>query len=137
METTTQIIVTDAIGYGWIPETKQSWIGLKVDEDNTLRLTFADEFPPELKLCLQALQGHVAEERKKANLPVIEHKVTVAVKQTEYWQDPLNQIAGIRTRFVNGGYADVPIAKSQIQQTIEFLTESLRAFENLSKSQKH
>lgn len=137
METTTQIVVDKALRYGWIPETKQSWIDLKVDDENILKLTFADEFPPDLKLCLQQLQGHVSEERQKVGLPVIEHTYLQPVKRLEYHRDDLNQIALIRTRFQNGASTDTPIEKAQIQQTIEFLTKALQEFENLSKTQKH
>lgn len=131
------VIVTEALKYGWMPETKQSWVDLKIDEENTLRLMFADEFPPTLKLCLQNLQAHVAEERKKAGLPVLEHTYVEAVKRLEFGRDDVKQIALIRVRFQNGAARDTPIEKAQIQDTIEFLKNALQAFENLSKSQKH
>lgn len=132
-----QVVVTEALKYGWVPETKQSWVDLKIDEENTLRLMFADEFPPTLKLCLQQLQAHVAEERKKAGLPVLEHTYIEAVERLEFARDDVNQIALIRVRFQNGAARDTPIEKAQIQETIEFLKNALQEFENLSKSSKH
>ena len=137
MTTTNQIIVTEALRYGWMLETKQSWIDLKVDEDNTLRLTFPDDFPPDIKLCLQTLQRHVAEERRKAGLPAIESTYLEAVERLEYGHDDVNQIALIRVRFRNGGSQDTPIEKNQIQQTIEFLTSTLLDFKNQSQSRTH
>ena len=132
-----QVIITEALRYGWVPETKQSWVDLKIDEENTLRLMFADEFPPSLKLCLQQLQAHVAEERKKAGLLVLEHTYIGAVERLEYGRDDLNQIVIIRTRFQNGASQDTPIGKAQIQETIEYLESALQAFENLSKFPEH
>lgn len=137
MTTTNQITVTEALRYGWMPETKQSWIDLKVDEDNTLRLTFLDEFPPHIKLCLQTLQRHVTEERRKAGLPAIESTYLEAVERLEYGRDDVNQIALIRTRFQNGGSQDTPIEKNQLQKTIEFLTSALEIFENQSQPRTH
>ncbi len=131
------VIVTQALKGGWLKDKRQSYIDLKIDEDNTLRLTFPDEFPPDLKLSLQRLQGHVAEERKKAGLPVIEHSYIQAVQRLEFGRDDVNQIAIIRTRFQNGGSQDTPIEMAQIQETIEFLKTALQAFESLSKSKKH
>lgn len=132
-----QVVITEALRYGWVPETKQSWVDLKIDEENTLRLMFADEFPPTFKLCLQQLQAHVAEERMKAGLPTIEHTYMEAVKHLEFARDDINQIALIRVRFQNGAARDTPIEKAQIQDTIEFLRTALQAFENLSESSKH
>ena len=132
-----EVVVTDALGYGWVLEKKQSWIDLKIDDENTLRLAFPDEFPPTLKICLQALQGHVAEERRKAGLPVIEHTYVAAVQRLEFARDDVNQIAVIRTRFQNGASQDTPIEKGQIRDTIEFLEKALQAFETLSRSSKH
>lgn len=131
------IIVTEALRYGWLPDTKQSWIDLKVDDENTLRLTFADEFPPTLKLCLQALQGHVADERRKAGLPVIEHSYVAQIERLEFGHDDVNQVAIIRTRFQNGASQDTVIEKAQIPETIEYLKNAFQKFESLSKSQKH
>ena len=132
-----QVVVTEPLKYGWVPETKHSWIDLKVDEENTLRLMFADEFPPTLKLCLQNLQGHVAEEKKKAGLPVLEQTYMEKVERLEFGRDDVNQVALIRVCFQNGATRDTPIEKAQIPDTIEFLTDALQAFETLSKSQKH
>ena len=132
-----QVVVTEALRYGWVPEKHQAWVDLKIDDDNTLRLAFSDDFPAMFKICLQVLQGHVAEERRKAGLPVIEHTYLEAVKHLEFGRDDVNQIALIRVRFQNGAARDTPIEKAQIQDTIEFLKNALQAFENLSKSQKH
>ena len=132
-----QVVVTEALKFGWMPEIKQSWVDLKIDEENTLRLMFADEFPPTLKLCLQNLQAHVAEEKKKAGLPVLEQSYVEAVERLEFGRDDVNQIALIRVRFRDGAVRDTPIEKAQIQETIEFLKNALQEFENLSKSQKH
>ena len=132
-----QVVVTKALRYGWVPEKQQSWVDLKIDDDNTLRLAFPDEFPPTFKICLQALQGHVAEERRKAGLPLIEHTYVGLVQRLEFARDNLNQIAVVRTRFQNGASQDTPIEKGQISETIEFLEAALQAFENLSRSSKH
>ncbi len=137
MGTHQQVVVTEALRYGWEPETKQSWVDLKVDDENTLRLKFPDEFPPMFKICLQALQGHVSEERRKSGLPAIEHTYVVAVQRLEFHRDDVNQIALIRTRFQNGASQDTPIEKKHIRQTIEFLVTALQAFEKLSRGQKH
>ena len=130
-------IITEVLKYGWVPETKLSWVDLKMDEENTLRLMFADGFTPTLKLSLQQVQAHVAEERKKAGLPVLEHTYIEAVERLEFGRDDVNQIATIRVRFQNGAARDTPIEKAQIRETIEFLENALQEFENLSKSQKH
>ena len=98
---------------------------------------FADEFPPSLKLSLQQVQAHVAEEKRKAGLPVLQHTYVEAVERLEFGRDDVNQIALIRVRFQNGAERDTPIEKAQIRQTIEFLETALQEFENLSKSQKH
>ena len=132
-----QVVVTEALRYGWVPEKQQSWVDLKIDDDNTLRLAFPEEFPPTLKICLQALQGHVSEEKRKAGLPAIEHAYMTAVKRLEYGRDDVNQIALIRTRFQNGASQDTPIEKGQIRETIEFLETALQEFEKLSRGQKH
>ena len=136
MATNHQIVVTDVLQYGWFRETRQSWIELKIDDNNTLQLTFPDEFPPTLKLGLQVLQGHVAEERQKAGLPIIEHTYMQAVQHHEFHQDMINEVALIRTRFQNGASQDTPIEKHQIPQVVEFLSRALQAFEKLSKSPK-
>ena len=132
-----QVVVTEALSYGWVPEKQQSWVDLKIDNDNTLRLAFSDDFPPTLIICLQALQGLVAEERRKAGLPAIEHTYVGIVKHLEFARDDVNQIALIRTRFQNGASQDTPIEKGQIRETIEFLEAAVQAFEKLSRSQKH
>ena len=133
----TQVVVTEALRFGWLPDTEQSWVDLKIDEENTLRLAFADDFPPMLKLCLQQGQKHTAEERKKVGLPVIEHAHMETVERLEFGRDDVNQIALIRVRFQNGASRDTPIEMGQIQETIEFLKTALREFESLSRSQKH
>ena len=132
-----QVVVTEALGYGLVPEKHQAWVDLKIDDDNTLRLAFSDDFPAMFKICLQVLQGHVAEERRKAGLPAIEHTYIGTVQRLEFGRDDVNQIVLIRTRFQNGASQDTPIEKAQIRETIEFLETALQAFENLSKSQKH
>ena len=132
-----QVVVTEAFRYGWVPEKQQAWVDLKINDDNTLRLAFSDDFPATFKICLQVLQGHIAEERQKAGLPAIEHTYVGIVQRLELARDDLNQIALIRTRFQNGASQDTPIEKKHIRQTIEFLEAALQAFENLSKSQKH
>ena len=132
-----QFVVTEALKYGWIPEKQESWVDLKIDDDNTLRLAFSDDFPATFKICLQVLQGHIAEERRKAGLPAIEHTYVGIVQRLEFGRDDVNQIALIRTRFQNGASQDTPIEKGQIRETIEFLETALQAFENLSRSSKH
>lgn len=132
-----QVVVTEALRYGWVPEKQQSWVDLKIDNDNTLRLAFSDDFPPTLKICLQALQGHVAEERRKAGLPLIEHAYVDAIDRIEFATDEINQVAVIRTHYQNGGSRDTALEKNHIQPTIQFLKKALRAFEKLSKSSKH
>ena len=132
-----QVVVTEAMAGGWFPDTQQSWIDLKIDDENTLRLVFADDFPPTLKLCLQQGQKHTAEERKKAGLPLLEQTYVETVERIEFGRDDVTQIALIRTHFQNGAVRDTPVAKKHIRQTIEFLEAALQAFEKLSKSQKH
>ena len=132
-----QVVVTEALKYGWIPEKQQSWVDLKIDDDTTLRLAFSDDFPATFKICLQVLQGHIAEERRKAGVPAIEDAYVGIVQRLEFGRDDVNQIALIRTRFQNGPSQDTPIEKGQIRETIEFLETALQAFENLSRSSKH
>ena len=137
MVNTTQIKVIEALKGDWVPETKECWIDLKVDEENTLRLTFPDNFPSALKLALQKLQGHVSEQRRKVGLPVIESTYTVAIKHLEFFHDDINQVAGIRTHFQNGASQDTVFEKAHLRPTIEHLTSALVRFENQSRSQKH
>jgi len=137
MVTTTQIVVTEPLRYGWTRETEQSYIELKVDEENTLRLAFNDRLYFQIKLCLQTMQGHVNEERRKAALLVIEDTILTPIKNLEYGRDDINQIAMIRTYYQKGGSLDMHIQKSHLKETIEFLQGALQAFEKLSKSQTH
>ena len=125
-----QVVVTDALGCGWIEETKQSWIDLKIDDGNTLRLIFTDEFPPTFKLRLQQVQAHATEERKKAGLPVLETAYVEKIDRMEFGMDEINQVVLIRTRFQNGATQDTALEKARIQPTIEFLESALEAFEN-------
>jgi len=135
MENISQISVDKILGVGCSDDKKTGWIDFSVDGKNALRLAFPVEFPPDIKLALQLLQKHVAEERKKVGLPVIESLYTAAVERLEFWRDDINQIAGIRTRFQNGASTDTPIEKAQIRQTIEFLNAAILAFE--AQAAKH
>lgn len=135
MEKISQVITSKILRVGCSDDKKTGWLDFSVDAENTLRLAFPVEYPPEIKLALQLLQKHIAEERQKAGLPAIEHSIQIAVKQLEFWRDDINQVAGIRCRFENGGSSDTPIAMDQLRHTIEFLSAALRDFEG--QSPKH
>lgn len=129
MEKITQVITSKILRFGCSADKKTGWIDFAVDEQNTLRLAFPVEFPPDIKLALQQLQTHIAEERRKSGLPVIETSYQVAIDRFEFWKDDLNQVAGIRTRYKNGASQDTVIEKALIAQVIEHLTSSLQNFE--------
>lgn len=125
-----QVNVSKALSGGCSDDKKTAWVDLYVDAETILRLAFPVEFPPDLKLALQRLQGHISEERRKVGLPDVQASYTTTVERLEYGRDDLNQIAVIRSRFGHGGSQDTVIEKGQIQQTIEFLSSALASFEN-------
>lgn len=135
MEKISQVITSKILRFGCSEDKKTGWIDFAVDEQNVLRLSFPVEFPPDIKLDLSLLQKHIAEERQKVGLPVVQHTYVDSVERLEFGTDPVNQLAVIRSRFQQGHSQDTVIEKGQIQQTIEFLSSALASFED--QSPKH
>ena len=129
MANTQQVNVNKVVSGGCSDDKKTAWIDFPIDNETVLRIAFPVEFPPELKLALQQLQGHISEERRKAGLPDIQSSYTTTVERLEYGRDDLNQLAVIRSSFANGGSQETIIEKGQINQTIDFLKNALEAFE--------
>lgn len=136
MEKITQVNVSKIIRYGCSDDKATGWLDFPVEAENVLRLAFPVDFPPDIKLQLQILQGHISEERKKVGLPIIERSYVVGVERLEFGRDDLNQLAVIRACLQNGGSTETPLDKTQIAETIEFLKDTLRIFEQQTQS-KH
>lgn len=135
MEKITQVITSKILRVGCSDDKNTGWLDFSVDEQNVLRLAFPVEFPPDIKLALSLLQKHIAEERQKVGLPVVQHTYVDSVERLEYGTDTVNQVAVIRSRFRHGHSQDTVIEKGQLQQTIEFLSSALASFED--QSPKH
>lgn len=130
-----QVVIGQLKSGGCSDDKKLAWIDVQLTDGNMLRVAFPSDMPADLIFSLQRLQGHIAEEKRKAGLPVVETKIQGSIKQVEFGVDALNQLAVLTTRLDSGESISAVLAKDNLPSAIQFLTAALRDFEG--QSPKH
>ena len=137
MTDTTHITVTDPLLGDWIKDSKECFIDLKIDDSNTLHLTFPDQKIGDLIYALQRLQSLAWEQRKKFGLPAIITAYATDINKIEYGHDDINEIATLRIHYSDDTVQDTFLEKKWLNQVSQYLKDALQRFENQSKSKKH
>lgn len=130
-----QVVINQLKSGGCSDDKKLAWIDVQLNDGNMLRISFPSNMPADLIFSLQRLQGHIADEKRKAGFHVLETKYTESIQQVEFGTDALNQLAILTTRFQSGKSTSAVLAKENLPSAIQFLTAALRDFEG--QSPKH
>ena len=129
MPKTAKVSSNRVVSAGVNVETEKAWLDFEVTDGSLLKVILPEKHLPRLKLSIQQLQAESADKRRSAGLKVFEESYLQKIKQIEFGQDALHQVALIRTRFENGISQDTVLQKPQIRDAIQFLTSLLAEFE--------